>query len=238
MDERIMKWAGILGLEIVVALVMSLLIIGPQLARMRQANLDLQTQQKTLIDLNTKSELLANFIIDFSGDTNVLGNIFPQSSALGLVVSSLRQLAGTSQIELITYEVRASSADEGATPSRVSVPSLTIELTVNGSADSTQAFIDSISKSLPLKSIEDFNVVRSLVADQTGGVTQLIQTKLSLKSYYLPFNIKVDSTKPLDPFGTRQVAALQEFQTYILPPTPSVPTLTTQPIINPNLFGQ
>jgi hypothetical protein len=232
-DERILKWAGVLVGEFVTAGIISFLIIVPQVAKIQQANQSLAKEKKNLSDLQYKSELLANFSIDFANKEDTLTSIFPQKRDVGLVVSSLRQLANDTQVELVTYSVKT-AADDKSKPGGNNVPALTVELTVNGSTEGTQGFVNETNRSLPLKSIENLQVVRNLVA--TGSaVQQLIQTKLTVRSYYLPFNVKVDSNKPLDPFGDRQIAALNDLATYVKPKVLSAPSLES-PLKNPNLF--
>jgi hypothetical protein len=234
-DERLLKWGGILLAEVVIVVVLSLLIVLPQIAAIQEANADLRREQENLAQLQEKAELLANFSVEFATQERVLLNTFPQDRDIGLILRSIRQITNQEGVELVTYIVRPSEAGAQAASSR-STPSLMLELTINASAQGTQNFVNGINESLPLKRIDNFSVVRSLVASGSGGLDQLIQTKLELSAFYLPFDIRVDATRPLQPFGNRQLETLNQLSDYTLPPAGES---TTDPgVRNPTLFGQ
>lgn len=237
LDERVLKWGGVLVAEVVIVTILSVFIIVPQIARIEKATRDLAKEQKSLNDLQRKIELLADFQIEFTQQAEVLESVFPLKRDVGLVVTSLRQLSTNTNMELVTYNVHGAEASSRGR-SASTVPSLAVELTINGSAEGTSAFIDAINSSLPLKSIENLQVVRNLVATGSAQVEQFIQTKLLINSYYLPFDIKVDATKPLDPFGERQTAALNELAGYTRAGTVLEPILSAPATPNPNLFAE
>lgn len=233
-DDRLLRWAGILIAEVVIAGALSIFIIFPQISSIQKATRDLAKEQKKLTDLREKIELLADFQVQFAAQEDILTNVFPQKKDVGLAVSSIRQLATNTQMELVSYTVRGEGEADGA-----GIPSLNLDVTINGSAEGTTAFVDAVNNSLPLKSIENLQVVRNLVATGSAGIQQFIQTRLSINSYFLPVDVTVNAATPIQPFGERQIEVLNQLANYTLPPTTIAPSISTASgTFNPNLFGQ
>lgn len=240
LDERLLKWGGILGGEIALMIALSVIIVVPQIARIQAANRDLQDEQQNLAELQEKADLLANFTVNFADREQTLTSIFTQKRDIGAVVSSLRQVASLAGIELSTYTVRTADMEQSAVSTGPRVPALTIDLTINGSAQNTTAFITAIDRSLPLKTLENFQVVRNLLATGSAVLTsdQLIQTRLEINSYYLPIDVRIDPSRPLQPFGEKQLRILEELTGYTRPQI-AQPTLDTGIAVpNTDLFAQ
>lgn len=238
MDEKVLRWVLIIIGEIAFIVVISLVFIIPQVTTIQKVNAELGKLQKAADDLSYKSELLDSFSADFSQDEQTLTSIFPQNKNIGLFLQSIRRIAQERSVEIAVYTVREEGSKAGTTKTKASSVKqeiISFELTINASPESTRLFIQDLNTSLPLKSVTTFQVVKNISQDPTGP--QVIQSKIQVDGYYLPFSSDVDSTKPLNPFGPKQEAALTTLKGYRNYAETAVNEVTLPGSVrNPNLF--
>lgn len=216
MDEKVLRWVLIIIGEIAFIVVISLIFIIPQVTTIQKINAELEKLQKAANDLAYKSELLDTFSADFSQDEQILTAIFPQNKNIGIFLQSIRKVAQERSVELALYTVREEGGKTGSSNSKkattIKQETISFELTINASPESTRLFIQDLNTSLPLKSVDTFQVIKNISADPSGP--QVIQSKIMVTGYYLPFSSDVDSSKPLAPFGPKQEAALTTLKGY------------------------
>lgn len=198
-------------------------IIIPQVQAINKINDELKRQQKIAADLNYKAELLSNFSLELNDYESIITSVYPVKKDTGLILLNLRKMIQENGVELRTYAIRdtfAQSTAKGKAAQKNNAPVLYVETTVEGSASNIKRLLESINNSLPLKHVEDFQVIKSLskssdsVATLGGDRSEIVQAKLVYSAYYMPFDTKVDSQKPITPFNDTQKTMIEDFKTY------------------------
>lgn len=244
LDPQIVRWFLIVSGELVFAVLLAALVIIPQLQSINQARANLEQRNQTLSDLRNKSDLLSGFSVQFAQKDDLIGQVLPDTKDVGLMLSSVRKVADTAGINIVGYslnpgELLANTSTANPAQKASGLQSLTIDLTIDGSPTSTQKFLSGLNESLPLKSIENMQILRTVVTNtSTGSATQLLETKVSVRSYYMLSDITKDPASKLSPFTSDQQKLLGSLANYSKLDL-SAAVQSTQSVIlgNQNLFG-
>lgn len=221
LDERVLRWWIIIVVEFSVAGLISMLVILPQIQAIQKINDELVKQQKVAADLTYKAELLSNFSLELNDYESVITSIYPAKKDTGLMLLNLRKMIQENKIDLRSYTIRdtfTQSTARGKSAQKSNQTVLFVELTVDGAASDIKRMLENINGSLPLKHVEDFQVIKSLA--KTGGGqgpedrSEIVQAKIVYSSPYMPFDLSVDSQKPITAFSQGQMDMIENLKQY------------------------
>jgi hypothetical protein len=221
LDERVLRWWIIIVVEFSVAGLISMLVIIPQVQSIKKINDELVKQQKMAADLTYKAELLSNFSLELNSYESVITSVYPTKKDTGLILLNLRKMVQENKVDLRSYTIRDSftqSTAKGKSAQKSNQAVLYVELTVDGAASDIKRLLENINNSLPLKHVEDFQVIKSLA--KTGGGqgpedrAEIVQAKLVYSSPFMPYDLTVDSQKPITAFTDSQQEMIEKFKQF------------------------
>ncbi len=237
LDPQVIRWFTLVSIEIAFVVMLAFLVIVPQFNAINEARDNLAAQQALLDNLKNKSDLLTNFTFQFAQKDELIRQVLPPTKDVGIMLASIRQIAQGSGVETTGYSLTPGELVDTAVspnPPANSIPSVVVEMTINGTPLSIQKFLSSINQSLPLKSIENLQVVRNVVATR-ADITQILETKLTMKVYFLPTPSIKDPSPQLSPIDKDQAKVLDLVTGYTKVETAT--NSTPAPLGNTNLFG-
>lgn len=238
-DKRVLRVGVLFFLELAVLFVTGYFLLVPRMLEINKLRNNLELQDAQLESMTVKLETLEVFETEAARYDVVLRGALPITKDVGLTLGSLRQLARETQIEIVSYSVDPVVVDEsGTTPTRVvdgqtagaKAGNFRMDLAISGQSGQVQNFLELINTSLPLKVVEDMEIIRGDV-QTVGGVLEM---RVVIKSFYLPFTQKANPEVPLKVLSEEERLFLDQMTTFR---TLSGVDEGTIPLGNQNLFG-
>ncbi len=212
-NKNVIRWAGIVAGEVVVIMILLFLVVIPQWETAAQLREQYRQQQELANNLASKSEELDRFKADFLPKLATLDQAMPKSKDVGLMLSSLREIADKSGASIVEYKLEPGQVS-GLTSKTVGEQSLEIELRVTGGTEAVQKFLKLIDASLPIKKIENLEVTSRSLQSVAGEQIQLPEVRILLLEYYLTDTSKAEAKVALSALDDEDQQILSQIGKY------------------------
>lgn len=234
-DPRLIKWGGVLALELIVIVMVFVVMLMPQITKLQKMQKDLAAEKKIVLDLVNKTELIESFGLNvLSSYPFILSDVVFTQKQVGVFISSLSQLATRAGVEVVSYSAKPGEIYSTATGGQEAVgkanQSFEVSVVVSGEAQKTMEFLRLVNASIPLKKITDIGIKSS---EGTEGSFEL---ELKVEGYYISDNKQVDLKAILSPISDEDMALASQLQSYIKFQNQVLETNQVE-VGNENLFG-
>lgn len=232
--KKVLQWSGYIALEILVVLVLSLVFLKPQIARLNKIRKETAGQVEKMERMEDKVNSLDDFVLEFSQYQGLVTNIIPQENNLGVILSGIRGASNEAGVELVSYSVENFKDTKGSSLSSQGLAKSGLEVHISGSGSQVQSFLDKLNNSLPLKNVQEFGVSRQNIGEQT---TNSLRVRLRVATFHLAKDFeKTSVNQALRPFDQKDRELLSDLETF------DVWQVDAQPVDGPgsendNLFG-
>ena len=231
--KKVLKWSGYLALEILVVLMISLLFLKPQIAKLNKIRKETAGQVEKMKRMEDKVNTLDDFALEFGQYQSLITRIIPQDNNLGVILSGIRKASNDSGVELVSYSVENFKNTKDDSLSGKGLAKSGLEVHVSGSGGQVQSFLDKLNNSIPLKNVEEFGVSRQNIGEQTSNN---LRVRLRVSTYHLTKDFeKTSVNQALRPIDQKDRELLSELEAYDVWQVDTQPV--TQPGENDNLFG-
>lgn len=235
-NHRVMRWVGVLFLEVVVILVVVLGLLLPKIKEVQKTRKALVKDQVKVKQMQKKLDQLDEFVVEFGDKKEFFADVFPINKDVGLVLSSVRQISNQTGVDIVGYGVDSvvveNENEDKATKRKVG--SFGMEVTVVGISERIQDFLRLMDESLPIKVVNDVKVTSGIRSIEEGG--DLLEVKVSVDNYFLPIGEMSDPLLDLTEISEADRELMEELEGYAVV-NQDGSSLEMIPVGNTNLFG-
>ncbi|OGD79922.1 hypothetical protein A2368_02515 [Candidatus Collierbacteria bacterium RIFOXYB1_FULL_49_13] len=211
-DKRILSWLAAIAAELVVAAVVIFVFYLPQMTEWEKLNKEIKKQETLLESKRDKVKMISDLEAVIGEAEDTLELALPPNKDIGLLLASLRQQSALVGVRIDTYALNpgeVSTAENKAKNNKnAEIDSgLPIELTVSGQIDNLRRFLDIVNTSLPIKKVDNVQVVSSEDRQQT-------KLKLEMVMYFMHRDEKQVESNPLRMFTQGEMDLLRSLSGY------------------------
>lgn len=199
-----------------VMVLLTVLVVLPQINLIIAHNQNLNTEEKKLADLQTRSAFLRSLnVATLSDEQKVFENVLPGEKPVTPLISSIERLANDAGVSLLSYELspgRVATAGAQTAPETVVVKSLVegvgalpLKMDVQGGFVQMNTFFKSLDLLIPLVNVKTINF--TVLSQTKSGPVENIQYKASVELdalYALPTTGRPSASPILTAFTSAQ----------------------------------
>lgn len=241
-DPRLLKWIGVLGLELVLLVTVGFVVLVPKWNEIQKMQRDLKENQTIVRSLQQKVTMIETFDVEIKNRYGfMLTDVILAEKDLGVLLGSVNQLAARTGTQVVNYSLKPGDVFVGEADAikeknikgkaASTLEEVNMELVIAGSSNGITDFLKLVDASLPLKEVQDI-----AVKSAEGGTGEVFELKIDLNVFRLPVASVTNATEVLKPITDEDLALANQLASFVRYEV-AAPSTSSAELGNGNLFG-